>query len=82
MRWRTFEKKPSSGLVQKTVVSVLRHADAALIVTGMVSHKLMKFAKDYAERNRIPWKCIEKATDMQLRMALRELFPDLTAYWN
>ncbi len=41
----------------------------------------MQFAKDYAQRNGIPWKCIEKATDKQLIAALHELFPELTVGW-
>jgi hypothetical protein len=80
-RWRTFEKKPGGGIVQRAIVNVLRHADAALIITGMASHKLMQFAKDYVQRHGIRWRCIEKATDKQLRAALRELFPELTADW-
>ena len=82
VRWRTFEKKPSGGVVQKAVVSVLRHADAVLIITGMASHALMHFARDCAQRSGIPWKCIDKATDKQLKAALGELFPELTVAWE
>ncbi len=82
MGWRTFQKKPNGGTVQKDVASVLRHAEAVLIITGMASHKLMEFAKDYAKRSGIPWRCIDKATDKQLRAVLHELFPEITADWK
>jgi hypothetical protein len=81
VRWRAFEKRPSSGLVQKGVASVLRGADAAVIITGMASHVLMQFAKDYAQRSGLRWRCVEKATYVQLRSALREMFPELSAGW-
>jgi hypothetical protein len=81
IRWRAFEKKPSSGVVQKGVVGVLRNTDAAVIITGMVSHMLMQFAKDYAERSGIRWRCVEKATDTQLRAVLHEMFPERAAGW-
>ena len=68
--------------MRKGVASVLRDANAALIITGMASHGLMQCAKDYAQRSGIPWKCIEKATDKQLRETLCELFPALTAAWK
>ena len=64
------------------MVSALRCADAALIITGMASHVLMQFAKDYGQRKGILWRCIEKATERQLRAALHDLFPELTAGWN
>ena len=82
VRWRTFERKPSGGLVRRGVASVLREAGAALIITGMASHALMQCAKDYARRSSIPWKCVEKATDKQMRAALCELFPALTTHWR
>jgi hypothetical protein len=81
VRWRTFEKRAGSGLVQKSVVSLLRNADGLLIITGMASHMLAQFAKDVAQRNGILWKCIEKATDSQLKAALREMFPELSVDW-
>ena len=82
VRWRTFERKPSGGLVRRGVASALREAGAALIITGMASHALMQCAEDYAGRSGIPWKCVEKATDKQLRAALCELFPELTTNWR
>jgi hypothetical protein len=81
VRWKAFEKKPSSGVVQRGVVSVLRNADAIIIITGMISHMLMQFAKDCAQRSGIRWKCVEKATDIQLKAALQEMFPELIAGW-
>jgi hypothetical protein len=82
VRWRTFEKKPSSGVVQKGAVNVLRHADALLIITGMASHMLMQFAKGYAQRQGLLWRCIEKATDNQVKAALQEMFPEVAADWR
>ena len=79
VRWKTFEKKPSSGIVRHAVADALEHCDAAIIVTGMASHVLMQFARDYAERRGILWRCIEKATDRQVKASLREMFPDLTS---
>jgi hypothetical protein len=81
VRWKAFEKRPSSGLVKKGVVGVLRNADATVIVTGMVSHMLMQFAKGYAQHSGLRWRCVEKATDTQLKAALREMFPELSAGW-
>jgi hypothetical protein len=81
VRWRAFEKKTGSGLVQKGVVSVLHDADALLIITGMAGHILTQFAKDYAQRNEIVWKCVEKATENQLKAALHEMFPELQVDW-
>jgi hypothetical protein len=82
VRWRTFEKNKTGGVVQKAVVSAVRHADAALIITGMASHALMHFAKDSAQRSGVPWRCIDKATDKQVTAALHQLFPELTATWE
>jgi hypothetical protein len=82
VRWRACEKKPSSGSVQKVVAGALRNADAAVIITGMASHMLMQFAKDYARRAGIRWRCVEKATDVQLKAALRVMFPELSAGWE
>jgi hypothetical protein len=82
VRWRACEKKPSSGVVQKRVAGVLRNADAAVIITGMASHMLMQFAKDYARRTGIRWRCVEKATDTQLKAALRDMFPELSTGWE
>ncbi len=82
VRWKTFEKKASGGVLHKAVVTVLRHADAALIITGMASHALMHYAKEYAERSGLPWRCLTKATDKQLKAALHELFPELTIAWK
>jgi hypothetical protein len=81
VRWRTFEKKTGSGLVKRGVVSMVRDADALLIITGTASHILAQIAKEYAQRNDTPWRCIEKATDSQLRATVREMFPDLTVDW-
>jgi Uncharacterized protein conserved in bacteria (DUF2325) len=81
VRWRTFEKKPSSGIVQRGVVGLLRNADALVIITGMASHMLMQFAKDFAQRNGIPFRCIEKATETRLHTALRQMFPESTMDW-
>jgi hypothetical protein len=82
VRWKTLEKKHNGGVVRKTVVNALRSADAVIIVTGMASHALMHFAKEYAQKSGIPWRCVDKATDKQLRVTLQGLFPDLTADWN
>jgi hypothetical protein len=82
VRWKAFEKKPSCGVVQKVVISVLRNTDAIIIITGMASHMLMRFAKDCAQRSGIRWKCVEKATDIQLKAALHEMFPEITAGWG
>jgi hypothetical protein len=81
VRWKAFEKKPSSGVVQRVVISVLRNTDAIIIITGMASHMLMQFAKDCAQRSGIRWKCVEKATDIQLKAALNEMFPEMRADW-
>jgi hypothetical protein len=82
VRWETFERKQTGGGVRKAVVSVLRHADAAVIVTGMASHALMQFAKDAAKRCGLQWTCIDKATNVQLKAALCELFPDCLPPWD
>jgi hypothetical protein len=82
VRWRACEKKPSSGGVQRGVAAALRSAEAAVIITGMASHMLMQFAKDYARRGGIPWRCVEKATDAQLKAALRDMLPELSAGWE
>lgn len=74
VRWRTFEKK-QSGSRQKLVAGALRHADAAVLVTGMASHVLMYLVKEWAVCCGVPWRCVTKATDKQLLAALRELFP-------
>jgi hypothetical protein len=81
VRWRAYEKRPSGGVIQKGVVDVLRNADAVLIITGMISHMLMQFAKDYAQRSGILWSCVEKATNVQLKAALHEMFPELMVDW-
>src|ERR1017187_2427998 len=65
VRWRIFEKKTGSGLVQRGVVSMLHDADAVLIITGMVSHMLAQFAKDYAQRNEIIWRSEEHTSELQ-----------------
>ncbi len=82
VRWKAFEKKPSSGVVQRGVISVLRNTDAVIIITGMASHMLMQFAKDCAQSAGIRWRCVEKATDIQLKAALHEMFPDMIAGWG
>jgi hypothetical protein len=81
VRWKAFEKKPSCGVFQKGVISVLRNKDAVIIITGMVSHMLMQFAKECAQSSGLRWKCVEKATDIQLKAALHEMFPETTADW-
>jgi hypothetical protein len=81
VRWKVFEKKPSCGVFQKGVISVLRNKDAVIIITGMVSHMLMQFAKECAQSSGIRWKCVEKATDIQLKAALQEMFPEIIAGW-
>ncbi len=81
VRWRACEKKRSSGVVQKGVAALLRNADAAVIISGMASHMLVQFDKDYAQRTGIRWRCVEKATDVQLKAALCQLFPELSAGW-
>jgi hypothetical protein len=43
---------------------------------------LLRFAKAYVQQKSIPWRCIEKATDNQLKTALRKLFPKLTVDWK
>ena len=79
VRWKTFEKKPSSGIVRRAVADTLRHCDAALIVTGMASHALTQVSRAYAERRGIIWRCIQKATERHVKASLREMFPDLTS---
>jgi hypothetical protein len=81
VRWRAFEKKPSSGVVQKGVVGLLCRADAAVIISGMASHMLVQFARGQAQRRGVPWRCVEKATDVQLKAALHEMFPETAAHW-
>jgi hypothetical protein len=82
VRWRTFQRKPSGGIVQKTVIGLLQNAEAAIIITGMASHMLAQFAKEQAQRSGIRWRCIEKATDNQLKAALKEMFPGLAPDWT
>src|SRR5262249_38292223 len=82
VRWRLFEKRSSSGAIQKEGAPALCHPGAALINTGMASHTLVQFAKEYAQRHGILWRCIEKATDRQLRAALLDLFPETAAGWG
>ena len=60
----------------------MRNADAAVIITAMASQLLMQFAKDHARRAGIRWRCIEKATDAQLKAALRDMFPELSPGWE
>jgi hypothetical protein len=81
VRWKAFERKPSGGAVQRQVVALVRNARAVLIITGMASHMLAQFAKAVAQRNGIPYRCIEKATDSQLKAALQDLFPEVTRDW-
>jgi hypothetical protein len=81
VRWKAFERKPSGGAVQRQVVELVRNARAVLIITGRASHMLAQFAKAMAQRHDIPYRCIEKATDSQLRAALQDLFPEETRAW-
>jgi hypothetical protein len=76
VRWKTFEKRQGSPPVQKLLVNTLRHADGAIIVTGLASHVLVYLVKEWAPRCGIPWRCVTKATDRQLLAALKELFPE------
>jgi hypothetical protein len=78
VRWKAFERKPSGGAVQRQVIALVRNSRAVLIITGMASHMLAQFAKAVAQRNGIPYRCIEKATDSQLKAALQGLFPEVT----
>jgi hypothetical protein len=81
VRWKAFERKPSGGAVQRQVVELVRNSRAVLIITGRASHMLAQFAKAVAQRHNIPYRCIEKATDNQLRAALQDLFPEVTRAW-
>ncbi|MCS6861269.1 MAG: DUF2325 domain-containing protein [Abditibacteriales bacterium] len=71
--WKICDKKQRFEVLD----DALRHADAVLIVTSQVSHTLMEGVKRCANLYRVPWRCIHKATDNQLKAALRELFPDV-----
>ena len=53
----------------------MRHADAAIIITGTASHILVQIAKEFAKRLKIPWTCIAKASDKQVATAIHQLFP-------
>ncbi len=72
--WKTGEKSQR----WETISEVLRCADAAIIITGMVSHTLMESVKRCANLHGVPWKCVSKATDSQLKTALTELFPNVS----
>jgi hypothetical protein len=74
VRWRTFQKTRGPA-VEKAIVSVLRCADAAILIMGMASHTLVHLVKDFARRRGMRWCCVTKATDKQLTAALNELFP-------
>ncbi len=43
----------------------------------MASHMLMQFAKEQAQRSGTLWRCVEKATENQLKAALGEMFGEL-----
>jgi hypothetical protein len=74
VRWKTFEKKQGGDAVDKDVIGALRHADAAIIITGTASHTLVQIAKEYVKRVGVPWTCIDKASYTQMTSALQQLF--------
>jgi hypothetical protein len=78
VRWRAFEKKSGTGGVQKEVAGVLRNAEAVIIITGAASHMLAHYAKDCAKRFGLRWRCVERASELVLKGALDEMFPELT----
>jgi hypothetical protein len=75
VRWKPCEKNQGSP-DDKELNEALKHADAAIIVTNLVSHNVMYNVKRFARENGIAWKCVTKATEAQLRVAFGELFPD------
>lgn len=77
VRWKLFEKKKGSGTPDdKTIIDAIAGSDAVLIVTSMISHVVMHIVKSVAKKERIPWLPIQKATELNLKSALMQLFPD------
>jgi hypothetical protein len=76
LRWRIWEKRQGDSVDTRLVTDALTSADAAIIVTGMASHNIMELVRRFAKKRELPWTCIEKATDTQLKAALNELFPE------
>ena len=75
VRWKPCEKtqgKPND----KDLIDAMAHADAVILVTSMVSHNIMGTVKRYTGENDIPLRMIGKATDLQLRSVLEELYPE------
>ena len=75
VRWKPCEKNQGSP-DDKDLIAAMAHAHAVILVTTMVSHNIMRIVKRFAQENGIPLKIVTKATDLQLRYALSELFPD------
>lgn len=71
--WKTCHQPGEAP--SKVLTDSLRYADAVIVITSMASHALAERAKRHANVRRIPWRCIGKATDAQLKVALAELFP-------
>lgn len=74
VRWKPCEKHQSSP-DDRTLTEAMAHADGVILVTSMVSHNVMHLVKRYVQQQGIPWKVVTKATDLQLKLALHELFP-------
>jgi hypothetical protein len=75
VRWKPCEKtqgKPND----KDLIDAMAHADAVILVTSMVSHNIMGTVKRYTGENNIPLRMVGKATDLQLRNVLEELYPE------
>jgi hypothetical protein len=72
VRWKTCEKS-HGDLDDVTLSEALCGADAVVIITSLVSHNLMRSVRRLADSLAIPWRCISKATELQLGRVLEQL---------
>ncbi len=75
VRWKQCEKSRGTP-DDKTLHEAMASADAAIVVTSMVSHNVMIIVRRFAKKQGIAFRTVIKATDSQLQAVLDELFPE------
>jgi hypothetical protein len=75
-KWKLFEKRDNGTPDERIVIDAMSNADAVLVITSMISHVVMHMVKRFAQKHDIPWMAIPKATDLHIKSALNELFPN------
>lgn len=76
IRWKASERLGVQ--VRHVVTSSLNFADGAIVVTCRVSHEVMHAVKRHCQIYNLPVEIVVKATQVQIKQALRTMFPGAT----